>query len=44
MNYFYQVLYEMLTNDMNLLWPLNSHLVPRLQSLGDITGMQLNIS
>ena len=32
------------SNNVNVLWPLNGHLVPKVQSLGDITGMQLNIS
>ena len=36
--------YQMLINNMNLLCPLNSHLVPKFQSLKDITGMQLNTS
>lgn len=31
-------------NRMNVLWSLNGHLVPKLQSLGDVTGMQPNIS
>lgn len=32
------------SNNINVLWPLNGHFVPKVQSLGNIIGMQLNIS